>query len=283
MDFQVNTTGPIMNLYMIGDLHMGSPAFLEKSFDMLSDIVKRDKYAYFICPGDVHDDDRPTTRLLRRQMFNDRQEALEQEDIQHLSWLDNHIIPKLNRLIIPARCLGILDGDHYRIYNNGLTSVQYICAKNKVPYLGSGQALIRLNFKYKNGGISTIKIHLHHGKGNGITEANDIQELQKISHQWPGVNVFVRGHSHKPKFIPFSYYCDTAGRPPEVRTKEGFLFNAGSFRGGVIMGKTDYAERNVYPPTSTRCPILHLTGSKVTANNCSFVVDMSASLTVPLQ
>ena len=50
--------------------------------------------------------------------------------------MDSFVIPKLNKIVKPARTLGILDGDHYRIYNNGLTSVQYVCAKNKVPYLG---------------------------------------------------------------------------------------------------------------------------------------------------
>jgi predicted phosphodiesterase len=281
-DFGVNKTGPMMNLYCIGDLHIGSPAFLERSFDALSDIVRKDKYAYFICPGDLTDDDRPTTRLLRRAMFNDRQEALEQEDIQHLTWMDNFVIPRLNKLMKPSRTLGFLDGDHYRVYANGLTSVQYICAKNKIPYLGSGQALLRLNFKYKTAGSATVKIHIHHGKGSGVTEASDINELQKVSNQWRAVDVFIRGHSHKPKFIPFQRYYDTKERPPEVRVREGFLINAGSFRQGVIMGKVDYAEREVYPPTSTRCPILHMIGSKPTTNNCSFMVDLSASLTVQL-
>ena len=281
-DFGVDKTGPMMNLYCIGDLHIGSPAFLERSFDALADIVRKDKYAYFICPGDLTDDDRPTTRLLRRAMFNDRQEALEQEDIQHLTWVDNFVIPKLNKLMKPSRTLGFLDGDHYRVYANGLTSVQYICAKNKIPYLGSGQALLRLNFKYKSAGSNTIKIHIHHGKGSGVTEASDINELLKVSNQWRAVDVFIRGHSHKPKFIPFQRYFDTKERPPEVRVKEGFLVNAGSFRQGVIMGKVDYAEREVYPPTSTRCPILHMTGTKPTANNCSFMVDIAASLTTQL-
>ena len=254
---------------------------MEKSFDALSDICKRDKHAYFIQVGDINEDDRPTTRLLRRAMFNDRQEALAQEDIQHLSWMDSFVIPKLNRLIKPARCLGILSGDHYRVYANGLNSAQYICAKNKIPYLGEGQALLRLNFMYKTT-TSTIKIHIHHGKGGGTTEAGDLSELQKISQQWTNVHVFIRGHSHKPKFVPFSRYYDTQGKPPTVKIKEGFLINAGAFRGGMIMGAVDYAEKAVYAPTSTRCPILHMFGRKDAANNSSYHVDLSASLTVPL-
>ena len=281
-DFGVSKTGPMMNLYCIGDIHIGSPAFQEKAYDELAYIAKHDPFAYFICPGDVTDDDRPTTRLLRRQMFNDRQEALEQEDIQHLTWLDNYVVPRLNKLLKPARTLGLLDGDHYRVYSTGLTSVQYICAKNKIPYLGSGQALMRLNFKYKNGGVSTVKIHIHHGKGSGVTEQADIIQLQKISYQWPGVHIFIRGHSHKPKFVPCPYYYDSKERPPQVHMKEGFLVNAGSFRGGLIMNKTDYAEQNNYSPTSSRCPILHFVGTKTMSNNGSFGIDLSASLTKQL-
>ena len=281
-DFSVDKTGPLMNLYCVGDIHFGSPAFMERSFDALADICRRDKYAYFICPGDITDADRPTTRLLRRAMFNDRMEAMEQEDIQYLDWIDRYVMPRLNKVIKPAKCLGFMDGDHFRVMASGLSSVQYICAKNKIPYLGMGQALLRLNFKYKTSGVSTIKMHLHHGKGSGVTEASDINELQKVSYQWRAVDVFIRGHSHKPKFIPFSRYYDTHERPPEVRVKEGFLINAGSFRTGILMNKVDYAEREVYPPTSTRCPILHLTGRKTVASNSSFYVEMAASLTPQL-
>lgn len=282
-DFAVSKAGPLINLYCIGDLHIGSPAFLEKSFDTLCDIVKKDKLAYFICPGDVTDDDRPTTRILRRQMFNDRPEAMDQEDKQHLMWLDTYVIPKLKKMIRPERALGFLDGDHYRIYGNGLTSVQYICAMTKMPYLGDGQALLRLNFKYGSCSGNTVKIHIHHGKGGGITEASDVQELQKVSNQWRnGVSLFVRGHSHKPKVIPFAWNYDTYENPPAVRTKEGFLVNAGSFRHGLIMGKTDYAEQKVYPPTSTRCPIIHFIGTKTREKNSSFSVELAQSLTVPL-
>lgn len=276
--YTIDRVGNIMNLYCIGDIHIGSAAFLEKSFDKICEIAGKDKNAYFILTGDVTDDDRPSTRIMRRAMFNDRPEALKQEDIQHLTWLDTYVVPKLQKLLRKDRCLGILDGDHYRVYSNGMTSVQYICAKYKYPYLGQGQAILRLNFRHASGSIATIKIHAHHGKGGGITEAADIRELQNLSHQYEGMHLFIRGHSHKPKFIPFTRYVDTSEHPPQLRTREGFLVNAGSFRQGVILDDVDYAEMKLYPPTSTRCPIVMFNAYKRNTLN----VDMSAVLTEPL-
>ena len=260
---------PRINLYCIGDLHIGSPVFLQNAFDKLADIVRKDKYAYFIQVGDLTEDDRPTTRVLRRAMFNDREEAMVQEDLQHISWMDSFVVPKLLKVIKPARCFGMLEGDHYRVYANGLSSVQYVCAKTKIPYLGQGQALIRLHMldgKKEN----ILRIHTHHGKGGGVTEAGDLRELQAVQHQWRNVSVFLRGHSHKPKFVPFTWWYDTIDK---VLTQEGYLINAGAFRGGMLMGKVDYAESAVYSPTSTCCPILHIDTSPIT---------LSASLTPAL-
>ena len=277
-DFHVDKSGNLMNLYCVGDIHMGSEAFLERSFDRLCDIAKKDKNAYFIFTGDITDDDRPSTRLMRRSMFNDRPEALKQEDLQHLAWMDSYVMPRLNKLIRKDRCLGLLDGDHYRQYATGMTSVQYLCTRHKLPYLGSGQAILRLHFAYRGSSVSTVKIHAHHGKGSGVTEEADIRELQRISHQYEGMHLYVRGHSHKPKFVPFTRYVDSMERPPQIKVREGFLVNAGSFRQGVIMNDVDYAEMNLYAPTSTRCPIIMFNGYK--PNN--YRVELSAVLTEPL-
>ena len=277
-DFSVARQGNVMNLYCIGDLHIGSEAFLESAFDKICEISAKDKNAYFILSGDLIDDDRPTTRIMRRAMFNDRPDALKQEDRQHLTWLDNFVAPKLLKLIRKDRCLGILEGDHWRQYSNGMTSGQYLCSRHKFPYLGTGQAILRLHFAYKSGSVYTVKLHTHHGKGGGITEAADIQALEKMSRQYEGMHLFIRGHSHKPKFLPFVRYVDSAERPPQVRTREGFLVNSGSFRQGVVLNSVDYAEDNLYPPTSTRCPVIVFTGYK----HSSYEINLSAVLTEPL-
>jgi hypothetical protein len=130
--------------------------------------------------------------------------------------------------------------------------------------------------------IKTVKIHAHHGKGGGATEQGDVRELQAIQRQWPGVQVFVRGHSHKPKFLPFSWYYDSADNPPRIKTGEGFLVNAGSFRQGVIMNKVDYAEKRVYPPTSNLCPFVSLSATYRKENNGHLDIELSAGTTVKL-
>ena len=128
-----------IHLYILSDIHFGSNAFLKDEYERIADIIKRDKYAYTIILGDVTDDDRPSSRALRKAMFSDRVEAFQQEDKQHLDWLDRRILPDLAKVAKPNRCMGILDGDHHRQYSNGLTSVQYACSMLKVPYLGDGQ------------------------------------------------------------------------------------------------------------------------------------------------
>jgi hypothetical protein len=259
------------NIYCVPDCHFGSPAFLESEYERLAKIIENDPDALLIFQGDVLDANRPSTRKIKKIAYHDRMEEYEQEDEKNYNWIDNIVLPKLKRLIKnPERCLGMLDGDHFLTMSNGLSSTQYLCSKLKVPYLGDGQAVIRMHLHSgKFGTIGnklTYNIHVQHGIGGGGRPGTIVNKLEDTANIWNGIDAFFRGHSHKACIYPISRYY-VPQKLTEIRQKDVWLVNTPSFRTGFIMGRTDYAESRNYPATAHKFPVLHLTFSKDRADN----------------
>lgn len=265
-----------INLYILSDIHFGSRAFLWDEWRRVKDIIKNDPDAYTIVLGDLTDDDRPSTRSMRRQMYSDRIEAFQEEDSQHRNHMDDIIIPEIKPILKPGRCLGILDGDHFREYSNRITSVQYACMALKIPYLGDGQARINLQFCAKDEVCYSFRIHAQHGVAGTGRPGNGVNKLEDVANQWEGMDAFMRGHNHKGFIYPISkYYEDRQG---ELKKRDIWLINTPAFRTGIMDGCTDYAEQKVYGATPTKFPILKIRTACTAAAGRNFVLSSSGEL-----
>lgn len=235
-----------INLYPIGDLHIDSENFELDRFLMWRDKFINDKNAMCVILGDIIDDDRPSTRLLRKSMINDRKEVAALDEKHHLEHVDNKIIPLLS-FLNASNCLGMLDGDHYREYTKlGITSTQYLCAKLKVPYLGDGQAILNLSFNYSSSHTLSFPIHVRHGIGYNKNQGGTNNRNQEFSEKISGINCFIRAHSHNCIITNIGKY-EFDKYTNDLINKDVWLINTGSFRGGFIKQVTDYSEFREYP------------------------------------
>ena len=269
--YHVTKLGPISNVYVIPDCHFGSPAFL----------IEKDPLAKVLFQGDVLDSNRPSTREIKKMAYHDRPEEYEQEDRRNEVWIEQEILPRLRRIIkSPDRCLGMMDGDHYLMMANGLTSTQYICSKLKVPYLGDGQAILKFHYVYSknsNGARANIIIHAQHGIGGGGRSGTGVNKLEDTANAWDGVDIFVRGHSHKGFIFPISKYYVPHLRD-EIMQRDIWLVNTPSFRTGFVKGTTDYAEKRNYAATAHKFPVIHLSCDKSRTNKLSFRINITGEL-----
>jgi len=254
-EFRIVKKNQLFSLYNISDLHIGSISFTKEPLERIEKCIDRDIekniQPLVILNGDVIDDDRPSTRLKRREIFIDRREAYIAEDLEKMRIIEDETLPKLN-FFKKVKGLGLLDGDHYREFSTGKTSTEILANFLKMPYLGNGQALIFIIFK-KNKKENYLTIHAHHGKGGAVTGGNDVNRFINMSEIWSNVDIFVRGHSHQPLCKPIGKYIAC----PETRTfkeKEIWLMNGGSSRKGMIEGFTDYAEKALYRFQPLRFP-----------------------------
>ena len=279
--YTIKSLGPILNLYVIPDAHFGSPAFLEDEYERLASIIEKDPLAYVIFQGDILDSNRPSTRAIKKVAYHDRKEEYEQEDKRNEFWIENTILPKLKRLIKTTdRCLGMMDGDHFMTMANGLSSTQFICSKLKVPYLGDGQAILKLHFcysKFSAGGRANTIIHVQHGLGGSGRAGAGVNKLEDTANIWDGIDVFVRGHSHKGFIYPISKYY-VPHKLTEIRQRDIWLVNTPSFRTGFVVGQTDYAEKRNYAATAHKFPVLHLSCDKSRQNHMTLRINMTGEL-----
>jgi len=230
----------------ITDTHQDAEFFRKDIFRRFVKEQKKDKDSLWLHGGDLPDSDRPSTRQMKKLMYSDRSEAFDQEDKRNLDWLDRSIIPQYQD--IADSCLGIIDGDHYMVFNNGMTSGQYISRKLKVPYLGERSSFVSVCF-HAPGSSNSLQyiIHARHGKTAAPTHGGDVNALvrQEVSH-W--ADLHLGGHSHKSNC--HSERIEYVTHQGIIKNRVVWYMRGGSFLDGfpTFSGKKTYAYRKEYSP-----------------------------------
>jgi hypothetical protein len=246
---KISQGNSVFRIRQISDTHQEADGFNEQLFKRFVDIQRRDKDSVWIHTGDVTDSDRPSTRQMKKIMFSDRKEAYSIEDKKNLDFLDRHIIPQYKN--IAESCLGILDGDHYEVYSNGLTSGKYIAHKLRVPYLGERSSYVAINFHATDtlyGDLSYI-IHARHGRSGGGTTGGSVNALVKGDVGYLA-DLHLGGHNHQEHCHPVR--LEYVSQQGIIKHKIIWYVRGGSFLDGFpANGRKTYAYRKEYNPLPT--------------------------------
>jgi len=239
-----------ITLFPVADLHFNSDMFNEKRFNEWVYHFRKAKNPLCVIAGDIIDEDRPSTRKMRKEMFVNRIEAYLAEDKQHIDFMRRHIIPRLS-FLNSRNCLGCIDGDHFRQYSNGQTSVQYICSTLKLPYLANGQAIISIKPKKNTRNHLGYNILVRHGKGYNSKAGGTLNSMLNFSSFYENIDCYIKGHSHNAIIYPYQVrkFDD---RNMIIKQKEILEVNCGSFRDSLSYKYTDYAEEREYPESNKR-------------------------------
>lgn len=215
-----------------------------------------------IIPGDIEDEDRPSTRVIRKQAFAEREEVIYRDAQKHMAWLDKDIIP----LLLPLQktklgIMGILGGHHWTQLSPVLNSVQYICneltrlSNRRVPYLGEMPAFMDLRFRGE-GGRSIRKVgHIQHGEGGGQTKSASLNKLDRTAQGFEA-DFFIRAHDCQivasKNQILYPKELKQASEQPEMLSKELVLLNLGAATRGYEMNRAhpSYIESKMMRPVA---------------------------------
>ena len=221
--------------------------------------VEKDPNCYVVFVGDMIDADRPSMRQRKAVVYAeaDRRGALEEDDLDHQRGLREGIIKDLKP--IKHKILGMVDGDHFRVYANGTTSTWYIATALGIPktYLGERMGWIKLVFE-AFGSICSYTILVRHGKGAAATFGGDITALVKQG-QGFDADLYLGGHTHKSWFVsvPWLY----PGKS-EILSRIVAYARAGSLLRGFLYGEITYAEVAEYNPLSVGFPEIYITTTR---------------------
>lgn len=243
------------NLMPFGDLQAGSAVFMKDKWDEYVSDVKTSRNVITIGMGDYTDNFRPTIQgRLKVALGSD--DAGKTFDGMHKKHIKNEVYPLLKDVVKHSVCLGLLGGHHDMTYNNGTNSTQYLCELLGVPYLGDGEALLRVHLKMSTV-ILPFVLYATHGQGTGGAVGSAITKLQRmLSHM--DVDIILRGHScDKFIFQEPQYYLSHA-HPPKLRCRNRLVANTGSFSDGRTEGETTYVEKQNLVPKAVGYIQIHI-------------------------
>jgi hypothetical protein len=189
------------HLHGFCDLQIGSESTsLSAIKTRIHEIVSDPIDSGIIIPGDIEDEDRPSTRSIRKSAFAERPEVPQRDAQKHMRWLDDEVIPLLLKLQkTKYGIMGILAGHHWTQLSPALNSVQYMCQEltrlsgRRVPYLGEMMSYLDLRFETStNKTIKKIGLIVH-GEGGGQTKGASIQKIERLAQGFEG-DFFIRGH-----------------------------------------------------------------------------------------
>lgn len=256
-----------INIYPIGDMQL-SPANRSCDWHATKRTLKEiaeDPFGAVIITGDIEDDDRPSTRVMRKKSFADREDVITGDGIKHMGWLDKEVIPLLLPLAkMPYGIIGVLAGHHWFGLTKGDNSVKYICrelqaqSRKPVPYLGVMSAFVRLKFN-AFGQILTKVIHVQHGVGGGGATGSSLRNLEKASKDFEA-DVYIRAHDcqieGKKKDV---IYPKATEIKPELLHKTKVWLNIGSMTRAYEMTQDEptYPEQAAMSPSTLGWGIVH--------------------------
>ncbi len=263
------------NIHAVSDMQIGSRAcYLPLLRHTIREIEHDRDDCGVVISGDIEDEDRPSTRLVREGAFAGRREVITRDAEKHKSWIDRTIIPELLPLTkTKYGILGILAGHHWTILgykgtpdnpsSEPFTSAEYISQQlaiksgRRVPFMGiqSAWLMLRVGVKgWKGKGDSGRKLtqrgHVQHGAGGGSAVGGGLRRLVQTRAGFPA-DFLVRAHDCRleatkvPELWPKHEFGSS-----EVMGRNVPLLNTGSMTQGysVTKGQPDYPEDAMLPP-----------------------------------
>ena len=218
---------PFINIYPLGDVHIGSPNFNRTAFEAWVDMVRDDDNGYVVIVGDLMD---IATKTSKTNIWEATMTPADQKQ---------YLAMKLEP--IKDKILGVVPGNHeYRMMREvGVNPLYDVCCKLNIEHLYRENACfikVGLGSSKKNPDrLMQYGLALVHGASHN--------KHDNFCNGIDGVDVIFSGHDHKPRHVP--------------RGKIRFNLNTGSvslvpYQEVVVQPFQDYggyALRGEYLPT----------------------------------
>lgn len=262
-----------------GDWQLGSRSTCEwKIDDDIEETLNRAKTmaSGVLFLGDIEDEDRPSTRAIRKTISADRSEVAERDAAKHVSYLEADILPRLVRLHEGTKygIMGGVAGHHWTFLPGGAevngkklySSVEYMYARleqitgKPCIYMGQMASFVDLRFRCTEAsgveGKSCRSVgFIQHGEGGGATKSATVTKLERAAQgfdaQW-----YARGHDCQILGTKTDqlYARDTKGEESEgsIGSRTKTMLNLGAATMGYELGRGNpsYVESGMMRPVT---------------------------------
>lgn len=234
------------NLECIADFQLGSRSCCEWKIEQhIKDILENAKHtdSGVIVAGDLEDEDRPSTRVIRAKIAAERGEVVERDSMKHVAWLEAKVIPMLLEIHEGTKygIIGGVAGHHFTQISSGVNSVQYIYRRLEEltgkPCKYLGEMVSFLDFTFERLGCkkahppSVRKVGLlQHGEGGGATKASTLTKLERAAQGFEA-DFYIRGHDCQlvgTKTDQLYTRQSHGGKDPMIMSRTKAMLNLGS-------------------------------------------------------
>jgi predicted phosphodiesterase len=228
-----------VNIYPIGDLHLGSRECNLATWLKWKEVVLSDPKGYVVIVGDMLDN------TLKNSKGNCYENGMNPREAKEMLWRE--LIPLKDRII------GVVQGNHCYRSNQlvGECPLYDVCCRLGIEDLyRENMAFIKVNVGRRNKDRQcSYVLTLSHGGSRNKTE--------KFGYAIDGTDVFITGHTHSPESnFPAKIVVDTANEVVRVVDYTHVIVPSYHDLGG-------YALRGLYTPKSTtKFPVIQLCGTE---------------------
>jgi hypothetical protein len=243
-------------LIPIGDLHDGSDAF---NHDALDRTIRKGvaEDCYFIGMGDMADflSAGNRERLGSVVLHDTARRIIDRAAYQLVDDIKEVLEPSV------GRWLGLLEGHHYYLFDNGVTSDMALCQHLKAPFLGTC-ASVQVRFGNDHRKSITCEIWGHHGYGTGTTPGSILTKLMKAMMAFEA-DIYLMAHQHQLTTHKPARLYTTHSAHPRLINKDRLLVGTGGFMAGYAQGSRyagrpqgSYVERRALQPSAIGAPLI---------------------------
>lgn len=223
------------------------------------DKMKGIKNAYFLGMGDYED-----TMAAKERSVLANSNIHESTKGSLYKWTNREIEQLAKELLfMKGRILGLLGGNHYMIFEHGITGDQKLCELLQTKYLGCC-SFISLNLNYSGNTRYNYMIWAHHGRGAARTPGGDINRVEQMREAFEA-DAYFMAHSHTRKVEPVMKFelVSLSRGEPYIRDKVQWLCRTGSFLNAYVPGMKSYIVDAAKNAHNLGCVKLELTLKKI--------------------
>jgi hypothetical protein len=156
-----------------------------------------------------------------------------------------------------GRLIGLLEGNHYAEFQNGMTSTQHLCGLLGCKYLGVS-AFIRLSLASVHKSRS-LDIWAHHGRGAARLIGGSLNRVQQMGEQ-AEADIYLMAHDHKKSAGTTSkLQLAGIGKNVDVVHRKQLYIRCGSFLRGYVDGQASYIADMCLNPTDLGVVTIEMT------------------------
>lgn len=265
--------GQTIYLIPFGDIHRSAPLCHAEKWKEFLEWAKHKKDSYFLGMGDY--DDLVSTSE-RAGLAGAR---LHDSTLQTIESAYRHYTDRLIKELsfMKGRCVGLLEGNHYGVFQNGTTTTQRMCEALDCKYLGCS-AFIQIVIGERKRTMA-VDVWAHHGLGAARLIGGSLNRVQQMA-EAAEADIYLMGHDHKKSVATITRLkLNHTGSHLRLSHRKAILARTGSFLRGYVPGAVSYVADAMMNPTDLGCAKIELTPRRETGEGSDIThIDLHASI-----